>query len=470
MTEDQLLDYSDYPRVRQDLRDRVLKAVQEAPPAANEQFTLRITNPRFKGPEHVSLKDQKKALIGGRTISDKLVGNYELVDNASGKVVGKTNQKLLMNVPYLTDRGTYIRNGVEYSVAKQFRLVPGVYTRVTDDGNVESQFNAKPRTGPSFRTYMEPKTGYFYMRYKGRKVPLYPVLRAMGMQHEQLEKNWGKEIAEANKKLERSPYAVNFLKQFRPQREEVKEELMQALGQQKQAAEPDYDPEARQNLLDEFARTELSPRVTLRTLGREYDRVTPEALLTATRKILDVNRGKAETDSRDSLAFQDVYDISDFLSDKIKNDQGGAMRKVLWKLTGRGQDMKKIPASLLDQHVNHLFTASGVAQAVEEINPSDMYDQTMRVSRLGEGALPSIDMAPKESRNVQPSYFGYVDPVIAPESLRIGLDMRLARNVRRGKDRQLYTQLISAKTGKPEWVGVRQATDMNNGFPEALQI
>lgn len=396
MTEDQLLDYSDYPRVRQDLRDKVLQAVQEAPPAENDRFLLRIVNPKFSGKDRHSLKEQKKAIISGHTLSDNLVGNYELVDKETGDIVGRTNQKRIMNVPYLTDHGTYIRNGVEYTIAKQFRLVPGVYTRTTDDGYVESQFNAKPRTGPSFRTYMEPDSGFFYMKYKGRKIPLYPVMRAMGMEPEQMEQHWGKELADKNKTLENSPYAIQFLKQFRPQRDDAKEEIMQAMGQQKEASGTDYNPEMRQNLLNEFAKTELSPRVTRRTLGKEFTNVTPDAIITATRKILDINRGKGETDSRDSLAYQDIYDISDFLSEKIKNDQGGALRKVLWKLTGKNGDMSKIPPSVLDAHVKHLFTATGVAQAIEEINPSDIYDQNMRVSRLGEGALPSIDSAPKE--------------------------------------------------------------------------
>lgn len=415
MNEDQLLDYTDYPSVRQDLRDKVLKAVQEAPAVENEQFTLRVVNPRFSGKDRHSLKDQKGAILGGQSLSDKLVGNYELTDNLSGKVVGRTNQKRIMNVPYLTDRGTYIRNGTEYIISKQFRLVPGVYTRNTDDGNIESQFNAKPRTGSSFRVFMQPSSGHFFMKYKNRKLPLYPILRAMGVPEDAIAKRWGQDLTKKNKALERSPYAINFLKQFREQRDETREELLSLRGQQKEAADLDYGPEFQSKVIGEFSKAELDPRVTRRTLGKEFRNATPDAIMAATSKILDVGRGKADTDSRDSLAYQDVYDISDFLSEKIRNDQGGALSKVLWKLTGRGQDMKKIPPSLMDAHVKHLFTAAGVAQAVEEINPSDIYDQNVRISRLGEGALPSVDVAPKESRNVQPSYLGYIDPVVAPE-------------------------------------------------------
>ena len=162
-------------------------------------------------------------------MSDRLVGKWQVMDNATGSVLGTTQQKTILNVPYLTERGTYIRNGTEYTIAKQFRLVPGVYTRVTDDGNVEAQFNAKPLSGPSFRVYMEPATSHFYLRYRGRKIPLYPVLRAMGYSTEHMERLWGKEIAQKNRALEKSPYAVNFLRQFKG-RSDLKEEIMQKVG------------------------------------------------------------------------------------------------------------------------------------------------------------------------------------------------------------------------------------------------
>jgi len=624
--ESELLDYTDYPKVRDHFKSRVLDAVTSAPATSNARFTLRLADLRYDGKQHYSLKDQKKAILEGKSVSDRLSGKYELVDNETGNVVSTTNRKSLMNVPYLTNRGTYIRQGTEYTMSKQFRLVPGVYTRVTDDGNVEAQFNAKPRTGPSFRMYMEPSSGFFYMRFKGRKVPLYSVMRAMGHTDEALTKAWGADLVRKNKSLERSPYAVNFLKQFLPEegpREEIIKELQKdaasawdVVSTWKEAGQKDtmpvpenfdvveelgdgykihaggndwepgyssicvmnkpdfkgiqtrmwftvklpkgikdnsdqssadsdklhdhglaaiktmvrlsnelkrtdsnpegqngfylwsevfnhkdmkpyiekmgldkttwnshtpaaydldkiasgvnYSEELRDNLVSEFGRTELSPRTTRRTLGKEYSNVTPDAMLTASRKILGVHRQTEDTDSRDSLAYQDIHDISDFLPEKIQNDQGGVLRQLLWKITNKNGDTSKIPPSILDKHVSHLFNQSGMSQAIEEINPSDMYDQNQRVQRLGEGAMSSVDIAPKESRNVQPSYLNYVDPVVAPESLRIGLDMRLARNVRKGPDNELYTKFIDAKTGKQRWVGVRAATESVIAFPEAM--
>jgi DNA-directed RNA polymerase beta subunit len=476
-----LLNYTDYNAVREDLRKKVLSAVATSAFSENDTYLLRAVDVAYAKPKNrFSLAQQKSAILEGRTLSDKVTGRWEVVDKESGKAIGKTGRKTLMNVPYLTDRGTYVRNGSEYTIAKQLRLNSGIYTRVTDDANVEAQFNAMPRSGASFRIYMEPATSHFYMKYKNRKLPLYPILRAMGKQHEDIEAQWGKGIAEKNKDLEKSPYAVNFLKGFATAPEPLEANaplsvdakagsvVAQLLQQKTGAAISNlYTDTVRQGLEEEFGKIGLNPRVTQVTIGEAHSNVSPEAMMSATGKILRVAQGKEDSDSRDSLEFQDVWDISDFLSDKVTHDQNGILRQILWKLTKKNGDVSAVPTAPLDKHVQHLFNSSGMAQTIEEINPLDMYDQNQRILRLGEGAMSSVDVVPKEARGVQPTYLNYIDPVRAPESLKIGVDMKMSRNVRRGPDRQLYSKFIDAKTGKEKWVGIREAARKNLAWPEA---
>jgi DNA-directed RNA polymerase beta subunit len=210
---DDLTDFTDYPKIRKQLFDNVAQAVTEGFPVKNDKYTLKVTDVAYHGPERYSLSDHKKALLENRTLSRKLTGRYELVDNATGQVVQKSGRKTLMNVPYLTDTGTFVRNGSDLALAKQMRLVSGAYTRVTADGYPETQFNVKPRTGLGFRTYMEPETSVFYLTSAGRKVPLYPLLQAMQIPDEQLSAAWGKEILEKNKEAKTSPHAVRWIRQ-----------------------------------------------------------------------------------------------------------------------------------------------------------------------------------------------------------------------------------------------------------------
>jgi len=114
--------------------------------------------------------------------------------------------------------------------------------------------------------------------------------------------------------------------------------------------------------------------------------------------------------------------------------------------------MDKIPSGLLDKHVDTLFNGSGITQMVEAINPMDMYDQNKRVTRMGEGALPSLDSVPKEARAVNPSQMLMIDPIRSPESLKVGVDQRFARNVKRGPNNLVYTKVRDVKSGEEVWV------------------
>ena len=189
-----LLDYSDSTAFRKELRDKVLNTMGAAFPISNQQHTLRLTGLNYAGDENYSLAQQKKAIMNKDSLSHKLQGAWELVDNESQKVLSRTSPRTVMNVPYITSRGTYIRNGTEYTLNKQFRLMSGVYSKRTADGRVESQFNVKAGTGSGFRTFMDPKTSIFYVRKGGKKIPLLPILQAMGQTEDAIKGVWGKEI------------------------------------------------------------------------------------------------------------------------------------------------------------------------------------------------------------------------------------------------------------------------------------
>ena len=395
-----LLDYTDYNSVRQLVFDKVKDAVGASFPINNTQYTLKLDNLKYSGPESFSIADQKKAILQNSTLARRLTGRWTVTDNETGQALGTTAPRTVINVPYLTNRGTFIRNGTEYTITRQLRLLPGVYTRRTADDMIESQFNVRPRTGYSFRVFMDPSSSIFYMRHRGNKVPLYPVLTSMGHDPEALKQAWGQEIFEKNKLMERKPHAINWLNKF----QDV--EALQKAAKIDPAHVCQLLKEAagiQQNLLDHFNTMELDPENVQSTLGQAFDRVTPDALVAASRKILRVNRGEEDTDDRDSLRFQTVHDVSDFLADKIKQDQNNIAKKVLWKLTRYKGAGDRIPPSFMDAHVSHLFNVTGLALPLEEISPFDSHDQNQRVIRLGEGAIQGVESIPMEARAVQPS-------------------------------------------------------------------
>jgi DNA-directed RNA polymerase beta subunit len=458
-----LIDYSDYKAVRQDIFDRVKDSVSKAYPISNDRYTLKLQNVGYTGKDSYSLKEQKKAILEGNSLDRKLVGAWEVTDNATGGLVSRSKTQTVMNVPYLTGRGTYIRKGTEYTVNKQFRLSPSIYSKKTNDGRYESQFNVKPGTGTGFRVFMEPASSIFYMRYRGKKIPLLPVMEAMGHDKEDLRSRWGNEIYHKNAATARSPHAVSFIRSF----DQAGVQLPKAKVLDKEANE--YSDSIRENLLATFSKGDLDGDAVESTLGKRHDNISPMAMADATSRLLSLSRGESENDDRDSLEFQSVHDMSDFLSDKISKDQNRVSQKLLWKLTNKNGEVASLPTGHLDEHVKYLFNNSGVSQQIEEINPFDYYDQNQRITRMGEGAMTSMDSIPKESRDVQASYMNYIDPIRSPESMKIGVDMRLARNVRKGKDNKLYTQFINARTGELEWIDSRTAARANVATKDSMQ-
>lgn len=456
--------FTDHGRIRDYIYKRTEKAVRERFPISNDKYTLLATDLKYEGDALPSISEQKEAIFQNRSLTRRLKGRISIQDNATGKIIGTSGRKTIINVPALTNRGTFIRNGVEYSVANQFRLVPSIYTRNTDDGMVESQFNVRQGTGVNFRVYMEPETSLFFMRMAGRKIPLYPVLNRMGVKDEDIEKTWGREILDINRRQRVPAHLYNWVTKVTDREALMEERLNKEATSTDRIIDKDFQQQALKNY---FSRMELNPDAVEKTVGHRFSNATPEAILASTGKILRVSRREEDPDDRDSLAFQSVHDFGDFLEEKISKDQNRVLAQHLWKITNKQGDLNSLPPGFMNKHVDYVFNKSGVAQPIEEINPIDMLNQSIRVIRLGEGALPSVQAAPKESRNVQPSYLGFVDPIKAPESLKIGLDMYFARGVEKGSDNLLYREFINPKNNKREWVSSVKASESVVGFPGA---
>lgn len=187
----------DYNAIRQSLFDNVKDAVQRRFPLYNDRFSLGVENVDYDDPDDYDVDVQKDALLEGRSITRRLRGEWVL-RNADGKEVARTRRMTLMRVPFMTGRGTFIRNGREYAFTNIMRLEPGVYTKRKND-EISAQFNIKQGTGPGFSMLLNPNTGVFQIRRGTANAPAYVVFHDMGITDEQMEKAWGKELFQKNK-------------------------------------------------------------------------------------------------------------------------------------------------------------------------------------------------------------------------------------------------------------------------------
>jgi DNA-directed RNA polymerase beta subunit len=442
-------EFGDPDSTRASIYQRVLAAAQGIEPISNERHTLRLRDVDYQDSDRFSKRDQKAAILGGLSQGRRLRGTWEMLDNATGEVLDQ-KRSVLMTVPHLTERGTFINNGSEYSLKNQQRLLPGVYTRIRDNGEIESHANIMPGKGVSHRYFLDPEKGVFKIRIGQGTVGLMPLLKTMGVRPEQLKEAWGNELFASNYNADNAAEYTKLRQKFLSKKELEGSEA-----------------EQQETLIRKFANMELDPQVTQRTLGRAHQGLTLDAVLDITRKLVAVSRKEAEPDDRDALMFQRFVGPEDLFSERISRDKDGARRNLLWKMSGKG-NLKGMPSSALNKQLMAALLTSGLGQAIEEINPAELFDKATAVSRMGEGGIPSANSIPMESRSVQPSMLGYIDPIRTPESGRVGVDTYLARGARKGKDGKLYSQFRDVRTGELSYKSPQDVADMTIAFPDSM--
>ena len=431
--------------IRRNIFDGVLQQARNIRPIQNDLYTLSLQNVDYEGPESFTKRDHKNAILSHSSLARKLRGTWTLTDNVTGKPIAE-RRATIANVPYLTHAGTFVNNGVEYTLAHQMRLRPGVYTREKDNGELEAHVNVLPGKGRMHRYFLDPKTGVFKINIGQANIPLMPLIKAMGVPEQEIRKAWGNELTAIN--MEKGDAGTL-------------EKLYQRLVYKPVAG---LDAEAKQKAIaEEFSKMELDEEVTKRTLGAPIKNLTPDAVLAITKKLIAVNRKEADPDDRDSMAFQQVLGPEDLIAERFTKDRNN-LRQLLWKATAK-KSLDHVPTGVFNKAITAALVGSGLGSSLEEINPAEIFDHQARVTRLGEGGIGSLDAVPVESRSVQPSHFGFVDYLRTPESGKVGVDMRFARGALKGADGKVYTQVKNLKTGELEYKSPQDLADLPLAFP-----
>jgi DNA-directed RNA polymerase subunit beta len=442
-------EFGDAARTRNTIYDEVLKAAQTIQPMTNQRHTLKIRDVDYTDPGEYTIRQQKEAILTGKTLGRKLAGTWELSDAVTGQVLD-TRKTTLARVPFMTDRGTFVHNGNEYTISNQMRLRPGVFTRIKDNGEIEAHANILPGKGASHRYFLDPAKGVFYAKFGQARIPLMPLLRALGASDKTLQEAWGSALWEANAQKD-DPSALN--------------KILQKLVRKADLESPTENKY--QAIRESVMQMEVDPEVMQRTLGKPFKNLDLESLLETTKKLLAVSRGEADVDDRDHLAFQNVLGPEDLFSERLAKDYGGLRRALFYKSSFKN-NLSSIQPGILTKQLEAALLHSGLGQNLEEINPADVFDKQVRISRLGEGGIPSVDAVPDEARSVQPSHFGYMDPVRTPESFRTGVDVFIANTARKGRDGRIYAPFLD-QHGKTVWKSPQELADLTVAFPNEMQ-
>jgi len=487
-----LLEPNDFEAHRNLIYDTAIDTVRSVFPLEHKNSVLTLDDLEYvESAEEPTPDTQNKIKLTKGYLARRLRGTFTLKDKESGKVLDKRKMSI-MRVPTLTSRGTFLHKGSDYNSIKQQRLMPGVYIRRKGNGVMEAQFNVLRGTGAPFKTELEPETGIFKLVTGQSNSSLYSVLHDIGVSDKTLERSWGPELLEMNKKkynkraidtafkklpnyklrkkyedsggkmtkedvvrealggVQVSEYVVKHtLPGFLDVRRVggVSEKLAQALC--KTAAGAVF-PHEEEPTKDEF--------------GDTYIPIGVDGVIRSTQQILEV-KGDDVEDVRDQLQYKRLYRTHNMLKERITLDAGGLRRKAMWGVD-KSKTLKSLPPFFMDNYVKDLLIGNSLSSPTEETNPLLLEDQGRRITMMGDGGIGSSSAITDEAQAVNPTTFGFISPLEGPESEKAGVDVRIASGAKLGDDGKIYQVYHDKRTGKDRWMSAADLKGLVVKLPE----
>jgi len=414
----------------------------------SSQRSLRLKDVWAEDELHSSdVQGQLHAKLNDQTWGVPIKATIELMDHQTGKPIGKPSTVTLMRLPKLTDRFSFIIDGGEYQVDHLLRLRSGVYTRIKRNGDLVSEFNLARGGNKNFGLYLDRKKSLvnFQPKSSEAKVPAYPLLKVMGVSDEAIEQSWGKAVFAANRIT--NPEAE----------EKVLRRFYEKTGGKDLGRAPSLE-EVKQHVYSYFDDTALRPETTKVTLGKPFTKVTGDALLSASSKLIKLEKKEVDADDRDSLIFKDIVHIEDFIPERLGKSRGQIKQKVRNAINNKtsiseilqGGDIFKRPIA------DFFMKGGNVSERGDQTNPVQMLSGNFKTTLVAKdyGGIKDAEKLGDEMRAINPSHFGFLDPMHTPESERTGITLHLGSGVVKDGN-ELKTHVYNLKTGRNELVPVQ---------------
>ncbi len=443
--------YLDPKEAFEHLKGRVLDGIQGQFPVKGRSQTLHLDKLEVKDTLHTDdIRGQHHAKVTGDTWAVPVFAHLTLKDNTTGAIVDQRRVRVA-EIPKTTGRYSYIVDGQEYQVDNQWRLKPNIYTRRDATGEVEAHFNVASKGTRAFDLMLDPTKKTFSMHYGGSKasMPLYPLLKTMGVEDHELEKAWGHEIFAANRDARKSS---GVLDQF--------------YKLNKKVAPPDRETAAAY-FHEMMTASPLRPEATAITVGKPFSNVTGEALRLATEKMLKVQGGHPE-DDRDSLVFKDLVTVGDFAHDTIRNAGSKTIKPKIVRQLHKSDIREIVRFDVFNRPLREAFTKNSAARVASQINPVEMVSAAMQTTVMGTGGIKSERSITDEAKFINPTHLGFLDPINTPEGNKTGVTLRLPVGVRKvGNEAKI--RLHNIATGQMEDVGAGQFLHANVVLPDQVR-
>ncbi|OGZ83901.1 MAG: DNA-directed RNA polymerase subunit beta [Candidatus Staskawiczbacteria bacterium RIFOXYD1_FULL_39_28] len=353
----------------------------------------------------------------------------------------KEQEVYLADFPVMTERGTFVVNGVERVVVSQLIRSPGAFfTNRTFRGR--NYFGAKiiPNRG-AWLEFETEDSGFIGVKInRKRKVPATTLLMALGL--DGIEK-----VEEAFKDTDTGE--TRYIKETlrRDTCKDQKEALVEVYRRLRPGdlVTPDTAQDLIFNMFFNFDRYDLSkvgrwktwlrlPNTAPKNVDREItkeDRILSiEDIVEVVKEVIRLNNDPlAKADQVDHLGNRRVRTLSELLQNRLRV---GLMRmeRIIRDKMSTLEVATITPMQLINPRplmavVKEFYTSSQFSQFMDNENPLAELEHKRRLTTTGPGGL-TRERAGFEVRDVQPSHYGRICPIETPEGPNVGLVGHLA--------------------------------------------
>ncbi|KKW28959.1 MAG: DNA-directed RNA polymerase subunit beta, partial [Parcubacteria group bacterium GW2011_GWA2_52_8] len=364
------------------------------------------------------------------TFEAPLYVQVKLVNKPKNKT--KTQDVYLGDFPLMTNRGTFVINGVERVVVSQLIKSPGVFfSAIYSRGRNYYGGKVIPNRG-AWLEFDTDSNGVIGVKIdRKRRIPVTALLRVFGLSIDE-------DILEAFRDVDTNPdfkYIQNTLDKdpsknadegFKEVYKRIRPGDLATVDNARSLIEAMFFNFDRYDL-SEVGRYKFSQRLHI---PESADRILrKEDLLQVIREIVRLNNSQEPPDDIDHLANRRVRSVGELIQTKFR--VGLARMSRIAKDRMSLADLETVtPAQLIHVRpivavMQEFFSSSQLSQFMDQTNPLAELEHKRRLSAMGPGGL-SRERAGFEVRDVHRSHYGRLCPITTPEGPNIGLVAHLA--------------------------------------------
>ncbi len=399
-----------------------------------EDFTGKNLALYFRGFHYEEPKfDEATAKAKNATYEVPLKAKVELVNKETGEV--KSQEIFLGDYPWMTERGTFVINGVERVVVSQLVRSPGVFFTAENTGT-SLLFGAKviPDRG-AWLEFDTAANGTISVKIdRKRKLPVTTLLRAFGYAEDKEIEALFKDVDTGELKFIKETLDKDATSQMSDALMEVYRRIrpgdLATVENSKSLIEGMFFDPKRYDF-SKVGRYKLNKRLNLDVPNTYENRIfRREDLVAIIKEIIRQNNDPAaQPEDIDNLANRRLRMVGELIQQKFRVGLLRMERNVKDRMSVYDRDTVT-PGQLINVRpvvasVKEFFASSQMSQFMDQTNPLAEIAHKRRITAMGAGGL-SRERAGFEVRDVHRSHYGRLCPIETPEGPNIGLVSNLS--------------------------------------------